>query len=179
MVDPVTSQRLAFRGLFFALAASILFVRMLPLSTLPPRIPGPDLLVCLVATFVIRRGDYAPAWAIVLVMLLEDFLTMRPPGLWALVVLFGSQFLRSRANLTRDLPFLLEWAMVSAVLVAMTLVYRLVLAVFMVPQVGLGPVVLQIVITLVTYPLFVIAAHFTVGLRKAAPGQVDALGHRL
>lgn len=179
MVDPVTSQRLAYRALFFGLAGFIFFARMLPLSTLPPRVPGPDLLVCLVATFVLRRGDYAPAWAIVLVMLLEDFLTMRPPGLWALIVLFGSQFLRSRANLTRDLPFWLEWAMVSAVVVAMTLVYRLVLAIFMVPQVGPGPVMLQIVITLLTYPLFVLAAHFAMGLRKAAPGQVDALGHRL
>jgi rod shape-determining protein MreD len=179
MVDPVTTLRFGYRGLFLALSALVLFVRMLPLSAMPSHIPGPDLLFCLTAAFVLRRGDYAPALMVALVILLEDILTMRPPGLWAVVVLAGSEFLRSRATLTRDLPFPLEWAMVAAVMVAMTLANRFVLAVFMVPQAGFGPVMLQVAVTVLAYPIVIVVAHFAVGLRKAAPGEVDALGHRL
>lgn len=179
MVDPVTSARITYRAMFLGLGAFFLFVRALPLSTVPATIPGPDLLFCLVATYVLRRGNYAPATAIVGVILMEDFLTMRPPGLWTLIVLFGSQFLRSRAVLTRDLPFPLEWAMVAAVVLAMTLANRLILAVFMVPQAGLSLVMLRVAMTLMTYPVFVLTAHFLLGLRKVAPGEVDALGHRV
>lgn len=179
MIDPVKSARFGYRALFLGLAALILFLRALPLSTVPPAIPGPDLLVCLVATFVLRRGDYVPILSIVAVILLEDFLTMRPPGLWTLIVLVGSEFLRSRAGLTRDLPFPVEWAMVAAVVIAMTLANWLVLSIFLVPQAGADLIMLQVVVTLLTYPFFVLAAHFGMGLRKVAPGQVDALGHRL
>ena len=104
---------------------------------------------------------------------------MRPPGLWALIVLIGTEFLRSREALTRDLPFGLEWAMVGAVIAAMALANWLVLALFMVPQIALGPVLMQFLSTLVAYPVVVALSHVFFGLRKVAPGEVDALGHRL
>ena len=179
MVDPVTSARLWYRLLFVLIVAVILFVRALPLSSVPERIPGPDLLFCFAAAWVLRRPDYTPVFLIVTVFLLEDILTMRPLGLWTAIALVGTEFLRSRAAFARDLPFVVEWAMVAVVLVAMTIANRVVLAVVMVPQTGLGPVLLQAVITLVAYPFVVALSHGLLGLRKAAPGQVDALGHRL
>ena len=114
MVDPVTSTRLGYQAAFVGLAALVLFVRALPLSAVPAVIPAPDLLLCLAIAWVLRRPDFIPVVVIVAVFLMEDILSMRPPGLWTLIVLFGTEFLRSRATLTRDLPFLLEWAMVGA-----------------------------------------------------------------
>lgn len=178
MVDPVSSARIGYRSLFILLAAFVLFVRALPLSATPATIPGPDILTCLAVAWVLRRPEYVPSLIIVCVFLLEDILTMRPPGLWTVIVLLGTEFLRTRATLTRDLPFLVEWAMVGVVIVAMTLVNRVVLAVFMVPQAGLGTVLVQVLVTLTAYPL-VVAGSLLLSMRKAAPGQVDALGHRL
>jgi rod shape-determining protein MreD len=168
MVDPVSSARIGYRLAFVLLTGLILFARALPLSALPATIPGPDLVFCLAAAWVLRRP-----------VLVEDLLTVRPPGLWTLIALVGTEFLRSRATFARDLPFVVEWAMVGVVLGAMTVANRVVLAVFMVPQAGLGPVLLQVVITLLAYPVVVAVSHWAIGLRKAAPGQVDALGHRL
>lgn len=179
MVDPVSSARLGYRLLFLVMVVIVLFVRALPLSALPATIPGPDLLLCLAAAWVLRRPEYVPALVIVAVFLLEDVLTMRPLGLWTLIALVGTEFLRSRAIFARDLPFPVEWAMVGVVIVAMTIANRVVLAIFMVPQAGLGPVLLQVVVTLIAYPGVVFISHALLGLRKAAPGQVDALGHRL
>lgn len=176
MIDPVTAHRWSYRALFLALAALLLFLRLLPLSTLPARIPGPDLMLCITFAWVLRRPDFVPAVAIVAVFVIEDMLAMRPPGLWALVVLLGSEFLRDRAGAMRGLPFMAEWATVTAVMAIMLLANRLVLALVMVPQTGLGLTLLQLLTTVAAYPLVVAASHLALGLR--APGEIGGMGGR-
>ncbi len=179
MVDPVAARRLGFRLLFAVLAAAIIFARMLPLSTLPQRWPGPDFLLCLTLVWVLRRSDYVPASVIALIMLADDLISLRPPGLWALIVLLGSEFLRSRETSTRDLPFLGEWMMAGAVIAGMTLTYLLIHALFMIPQVSIGSQILHMLATITAYPVMAFAMQLAFGLRRAATGEVDALGHRL
>lgn len=179
MVDPIRRARLVHGALFVALAAMVLFLRMLPLTAVPARWPGPDLILCLALVWVLRRPDYVPALLIALVLLVEDLLTMRPPGLWPLIVLGATEFLRSREAVLRDLPFLLEWLMAGALILAMMLVNHAVLALFVVPQGGVGPEMIRALVTMTAYPLVVLASLRGFGLRKVAPGEVDALGHRL
>ena len=176
MIDPITTRRWSYRALFVALAALLLFVRLLPLSTLPAQIPGPDLMLCITFAWVLRRPDFVPALAIVAVFLIEDMLAMRPPGLWAMVVLLGSEFLRDRASAMRGLPFLAEWATVTAVMALMLLANRTILALVVVPQTGLGLTLLQFVTTVLAYPLVVAASHLALGLR--APSEIDGMGSR-
>ena len=128
---------------------------------------------------MLRRPEYIPALMIAVIFLLEDMLVMRPPGLWAVIVLLGTEFLRRREPLTRELPFPLEWAMVAAVILAMTLGYRMVLAITMIDQASFGYVFLHTVLTILAYPVVVIASSLALGVRKAATGEVDARGRRL
>ncbi len=179
VADPVASARLGYRALFLGLAALLLFARLLPLSAIPADWPGPDILFGLAIAWVLRRPDYVPAPAIVAVFLLEDLLTMRPPGLWALIALTATEFLRSREALTRDLPFAVEWVMVSVVIAITMIVNHLVLALFMVPQAAFVEAMMHALSTIAAYPVIVGLSHALLGLRKVAPGEVDALGHRL
>lgn len=179
MVDPLTTRRLVHRALFLAIAAVILFLRLLPLSPGTGGLPGPDIFLALTLAWVLRRPDYVPAALIVAVILLEDLMFMRPPGLWSLMVLLGTEFLRRREQALRDLPFMLEWLVIGGVLAAMFLGNRAVLALVMVPQPGLGQDLLRLLATLAAYPVVVAASRLAFGLRRAAPGEVDALGHRL
>ena len=198
MVDPRTATLWGYRSLFLGLVAVILFLRLLPLSALPDAWPlpegilahfpdwlypqdwpGADMLLCLTIVWVQRRPDFAPTLMVAGVFLLEDLLTFRPPGLWAAIVLIGTEFLRQRENSTRDLPFWGEWAMVAAVIAAMTLANRLILALFMVPQVALGQAVLYMVTTIVIYPGLAMVMQYVLGLHRAAPGEVDTWGRRL
>jgi rod shape-determining protein MreD len=162
-------------GLF----AVVLLARLLPLGGGAGAVPGPDLMLCIACAWVLRRPDYVPAVLIALVFLAEDLLLMRPPGLWAALVLAATEFLRGRAALLRDLSFLAEWLMVSAVIVAIAVAYRLALAVTMLPQGPLAPAAVQVAATVLAYPLVVAATRFLFGLRKPATGEVDALGRRL
>ncbi|MFZ5751632.1 MAG: rod shape-determining protein MreD [Pseudomonadota bacterium] len=179
MVDPTRTVRWSYRGLFLLLSAFFVFLRILPLSTVPSSWPGPDLMLCLTFAWVLRRPDFVPALMIAAVFLIEDILYMRPPGLMALLILLGSEFLRSREPGMRGLPFPAEWAVVAVVMVTIMLVYRAVLAILVVPQGAFGFALLQVLTTILAYPVVVWVSHHLFGLRRAATGEVDALGHRL
>jgi rod shape-determining protein MreD len=49
-------------------------------------------------------------------MLLADLLFLRPPGLWAAIVVLGHEFLRNREQGLRDMPFFVEWGLVASLL---------------------------------------------------------------
>ena len=176
--QPATG-RWRYAALFAGLAALWLFVRLLPLDTTPASWPGPDLLLCLALAWVLRRPDYVPALLIAAVFLLEDFLLMRPPGLWALIVLAATEFLRARHVQMRELGLLMEWLVVAVVITAMVLVNRLVLAVTAVPQAELGLVALHMLTTILAYPFVVGLCFLALRLRKPTTGEVDARGRRL
>lgn len=179
MLSLPSSQRVIWRTLYVALVAVVMLAQMLPLSAVPAGWPAPEIVLCLTFAWVLRRPDYVPVLLITGVFLLGDALSMRPPGLWTMLVVLGTEFLRSRAVLNRDLPFPVEWMMVGAVIVLMMLAEGLVLSLFLVPHPGIGNALVGALTTLAAYPVVVVLSHWALGLRKAAPGEVDELGHRL
>lgn len=179
MMDPVTLERLIYRGLFVLIAAFILFVGILPFEIGTERIPGPDLILVTAFAWVLRRPDYMPALLIAAVLMVEDILFMRPLGLWACLGLIALEFLRSREPIWRDLPFLFEWAMVAAVMLVLTLVQMALLALFLVEQPALPAQLIRLSLTILCYPLVTGVSRFVFRVAKPAPGEVDALGHKL
>ncbi len=178
MVDPLTMRRWTYRLLFAAIASVVVFVRILPLDLTAGHIPGPDIVLLFALSWVLRRPDYVPVALVAAVFLLTDMLFMRPPGLWSALAVMAVEFLRSRAHVSRELPFLVEWMMVTAVLSAMILANRLILTVFLVSQPGFGQDVMLLLATALAYPLVVLFSATVLGVRKMAPGEVDQLGHR-
>lgn len=168
-----------FAALFMTIAALSLFIRKLPLGTRIWEIPGPDLLACIALAWVVRRPDYLPAPVIAATVFLEDLLLMRPPGLWALLVLLGSEFLRRRAALLRGLNFGFEYMLVAAVILALFLANRVILAIVMVAQPSFGLSFAQSLGTVLAYPAVVALSHFVLRVRKPATGEVNALGQKL
>lgn len=179
MADTAPSTVWGFRCLYVVIAAALLFLRLLPLGSEAGSWPGPNLLCAMTFAWVLRRPDYVPALLIAVVILLEDMLTMRPPGLWAAVVVVAAEFLRGRASLTREVSFVLEWLIVSIVMAASVLAYRLILSLVMLPQVSLAQSLVQLVLTVLCYPLVVGVSRLAFGVRKPATGEVDAYGRRL
>ena len=168
-----------YSAIFVALALVLLFLRILPLGGAAGAWPGPDLLLCLMLAWVVQRPDHLPVLLIALVVLAEDLILMRPPGLWTALVVLGTEFLRSRSALTRELSFPAEWFMISAVIVAMTLANRMILAVAFLGQPGLGYVLTQTAGTILMYPVVVVLLRVAFNLRKPSTGEVDAMGRRI
>jgi rod shape-determining protein MreD len=179
MAEAVERRVWAYRGVFVLIAGVALFLKLLPLGAVPSSLPWPDLLLCLTMAWVLRRPEYLPAMMIAAIYLLADFLLMRPPGIWALMVLLGTEFLRSRSTLTRELSFVMEWVMVAGVLAAMVLGMRFVLAVAMVAQAPIDMTLAQLTLTILAYPLVVVVSSYGMNVHKPATGEVDAMGRRL
>ena len=170
---------LAYLGLYLLIAATVVLARILPLSNAEGDWLAPDFLLALTLAWVLRRPAHVPAVAIALVFLVEGLFVMRPPGLWALVVLLGSEFLRRRQSVVREMNLLLEWALVSAVLVAMSIAYRFALMIVMIPRDPLDLSVTKLAVTILAYPLVVWILQTVLRVRKPATGEVDELGRRL
>lgn len=168
-----------YRGLFLALALGLVFLKLLPLGHSAGALPGPDLVLCLIMAWVVRRPDYIPLTMIVLVVLIEDLILMRPPGLWTALVVMATEFLRSRVALTRELNFVVEWMLVAGLMLGILLAYRLTLAVTLVPQAPFGFAAVQVLWSILLYPLVVGLSHLVLDLRKPATGEIDSFGRRL
>src|SRR6056297_736148 len=162
------------RALFLGLCLLLIFLRLLPLDTLPRGWAGPDLILAITLAWGLRRPEFVPPVLVAGVFLLCDLLFHRPPGLWAGLVLIGSQTLRARAPDLRDLTFPVEWLSVATTLLAMTLGYRLVLSVLMIDQAPLGLSLMEMVMTLLAYPVVVVLSQWLLAVRKVAPGELDA-----
>jgi len=134
MVEAQAGKVFTGRLLFVTLLIAIIFVQLMPIDTLPRRWPWPDLLVVTTMVWVARRPDFAPFWVIAGLFLLTDLLFQRPPGLWAALVLILSEAIRKRAPNIRNMPIGLEWGTVTVGIVAITLIYRLTLAILFLPQ---------------------------------------------
>jgi len=172
-------QSLRSLTLWVLLAFATIFLRLLPLATTPGDWPGPDMLAAITLAWVVRRPAHLPFMAIALVFLLEDLFLLRPPGLGALIMLLGTEFLRRRASVVRELNLLLEWGMVAAVQVAMFVAYRFALAIVMAPRPPLDLSLIELVFTILFYPVAVVILQSLFRVRKPAMGELDELGRKL
>ncbi|SMX31461.1 hypothetical protein [Actibacterium lipolyticum] len=173
MIDPVTSDRAIHRVLFVLLAAALLFLQLLPLSTMPSRVPGPDLLLCLAFAWLQRRPDYLPPLLFAGVFLTADMLLMRPPGLWTALALGGGEFLRSRHNTSTELSFPAEWAFTAVVIGAITTAYVLVLNLLAVDHARPAMAFVQAIMTVAVYPAVVFLCRSVFNLRRLTKAEMD------
>lgn len=167
------------RLIFLAAVFVLLFVRLLPLDTVAGALPGPDLLACLIFAWMVRRPEYLSAPMIAAVVLIEDMLLMRPPGLWAALVLVGAEFIRSRSALTRELSFAVELLLVAGVMMGVFAANRLILGLAFVDQPPFGMGLVQILWSVFAYPLVVAVSRYGLDLHKPAMGEIDERGRRL
>jgi rod shape-determining protein MreD len=195
MIDGATREVWAHRILFVVLALVFLFFRLLPLGeVIAPcgpeatgcrlmawfsHMPGPDLLLCIIFAWTMRRPDYLPVLLIAAVVLLEDLIMLRPPGLWTGLVVLVSEIIRSRVALARELNFGVEWLLVSAMMVVMLIVYRMAFGLVLLPQPPFGFAMVQVIWSILCYPLVVFLSRVVLDLYKPGMGEVDAYGRRL
>ena len=174
MTETPFRQVLSGAIIFCLCMALLLFLRLLPLPGFMGW-PGPDIALCLAFAWVLRRPDTLPAIVILAAFLLEDVILLRPLGLWTLFVVLGVEFARSREERWREQAFVFEWLRVATLISAMMVGYRFVQILFMLPVPALGQVLLQLIATIMAYPLVTYAARWLIGLRRITPAEADMM----
>ena len=178
MNETLTSRRWTMQLAYVVLALAIVFFQLLPLETVPRRWTGPDLLILITFSWAVRRPHYVPAILIAVVFLLGDLLFQRPPGLLAALTVLASEALKRRSRSLRDQTFPVEWLTVSGALILVMLGNRLVLAVLLIPQAPVGLTLIQLIMTILTYPIIAMLSHYLFGVRPIAANDAEALRHR-
>lgn len=167
------------RLLYLGLATVLIAAPLLPLDVRPRPYAAPDILLSVTAAWAARRPDSLPVLVVAGVFLLADLLFQRPPGLMTALVVAMTEWLRRRAPSLRRATFAGEWVAVAGAIAVVAGANRLLLAIVFTPQAPLGLTLIQVILTIATYPLVAGLAQVALGLRRPAQGEVDALGHRL
>lgn len=168
-----------YRLVFIGIGLLLLFAQILPLGTPAGRLPGPDVLLCIILAWSMRRPDFIPVWVLLPMLLLGDLLLMRPPGLWTLLVVLAVEFLRARVAMTRELNFVVEWLLAAGLMLILLLAYRSVHVLAFIPQLPFGFAAVQLIGSILAYPLVVGLSRLAFDLKKPGTGEVDDYGRRL
>ena len=167
------------RAFYLLVALLLIFLSLLPMQTTPRAIAPPDLLLAVTLGWTVRRPEVVPITFVAAIFLMTDLLFQRPPGLYAGLVVILTEVLRHRSKRLRNFTFTTEWLSVGLGMIALMLGYRILLLVAMVPAPPLGLTLIQLLLTILTYPIVIMVSHFAFGVSRPAPGEVDSLGHRL
>lgn len=179
MVDTPSRQRMIGRMIYLGLVLATLILQFVPLSAVPSRWAPPDLMLALTLAWIIRRPEFVPVALVAALFLVTDFLLHRPPGLAAAFVVLLTELLRSRVAAIRNMPFALEWLMIAFGIVAITFAQRVALAIVLVDQNPLNLVLIQMVMTILSYPLVAFGSHIIFGVSRPARGEVNTHGKRI
>ncbi|MEM7472526.1 MAG: hypothetical protein AAF340_14340 [Pseudomonadota bacterium] len=173
MVDPITLRRYLYRALFLAVCAMLIFLKLLPLTTEPRSIPGPDLLFCVTAVWIMRRPRWAPVGMIVLVHLLADILFLRPIGLWPALSLLGYEFMRRKAEGSTEISPVVEIGIAAIAFTAIVTANALFLGLVGVQHPGVIAAILHVFVTIIAYPVVMAFCVFVLRVRRRRPSELD------
>lgn len=167
------------RVAFLGLTLLNIFFRLLPMDTVPRAWAPPDLMIALACAWSVRRPDFVPTLLLAGCMLLADLLFHRPPGLLAMLVVLGCEYLKTRSLPHREGSFASEWLTVALVLTGITVLNRLILFVLAVDQAPLGLILIQMLLTIAVYPVIVVISQSILGVRRLTQADAEAMGARL
>ena len=141
------------RAAFCLLVLVILFFQILPLQTQPGQWAPPDLLIGFVFAWSVRRPEYVPPLMLAVLLMLADLLLQR--------------------------PLVAEFVTVAMLMVAVAVAYRLVHKVMLIDTAPMGLSLLQLGLTILSYPLVVLVTHSIMRVRKTGPGDLETAGGRI
>ncbi|QPH55701.1 rod shape-determining protein MreD [Pontivivens ytuae] len=142
-----------------------------PASPVNPAWPMPDLLICLCAYWVLRRPAAAPMLVMFGLGLVADLMLMRPVGIGALSLVLVTEVLRGQRKVLRDMPFVLEWVVVSVLIALSVLAQALAVWISLGPIPGLTLLFWHVLITIAAYPVVALTCRVALNMgHRDRPG---------
>ncbi|QDY69612.1 hypothetical protein [Qingshengfaniella alkalisoli] len=177
MADNRLLDRVVHGLIYVGLCGCALFVRLLPLPPMLPNLPAPEIMLCLTLAWMLRRPDYLPAWLITVMFLLSDFFLYRPPGLNALIVTAICTLLRSRNPAPRPVPFTVEIALITGLVLSVVTANWLAQALLFIQHPSYWRTIAVVPVTVLAYPFTLALSHYVIGIRRLKPryGRIRGL----
>lgn len=152
-------------ALFVLVGFVAIGLAIIPMGLAANSVASPDIMFAVFVAWVIRQPSTAPVILIVFLAVLADALMMRPIGLWAMMLLIGTEALRLTERPFREIPFLLEWLYVGVLFVLLSVLQNLILFVSFSTMYAFADVFGHVVRTIAIYPLVVAVLHWGLRIR--------------
>ena len=107
MIEDPPLRILRLRLTYLLIIVLVVLFKTLPIQTSPYQFTTPDLSLAITFAWIMLRPTIMSPILITIAFLFADAILQRPPGLWTLIVLCASMFLRMRALSFREVVFLL------------------------------------------------------------------------
>lgn len=159
-LDPTRVMRMGVLTLVGLLAV---FLEIAPLGLAADARPSPDLLLCVVAYWSIRRPGSAPAVLIFALGLTRDLMTDVPVGAGVLSLLLISEVLKTQRRAFARSSFALEWFAVAVAAISSAALHWLLVILVLAQPPYLFDLFNQSIYTMMAYPLLALFLRW--GLR--------------
>ena len=154
VMDP-SMRILRLRLTYLLIVMLLVLFQTMPIHTSIDQFAMPDIPLVITFVWVMRRPDVMGPILITIAFLFADMILQRPPGLWTLIALCGSMFLRSRTIYFKEVIFFYEWVMISIVVIICVTVHQFLLLLTFLPTHNLVLLVKQALFTIMLYPIFI------------------------
>lgn len=154
MIEDPPLRILRIRLTYLLIIILVVLFQTLPIPTSPYQFAVPDFPLVITVAWIMRRPDVMSPILIAIAFLFADMMLQRPPGLWTLIVLLTSIFLRMRARGFQEVIFLYEWLMVAVVISIAFIVYNFALLLTFLPPQNIKLSAMQTLLTILVYPIF-------------------------
>jgi len=166
-VSNIPSERiLIYRIIFVMIATFLILANLMPLQTTPQSWPWPNILLLLVFCWSLREPNFVPIPLIIGVVLLQDFLLNRPPGLFSGISVIILIWIKAITSSSDDKSFLAEWVRVSLAFAAISLIYHVILSFSFVNTIELRITLIQTIFNISTYPFVVLVSHYVFRVKR-------------
>ena len=163
----IPSERMwIYRIVFLAISIFLVLTNLMPLQTMPQSWPWPNTLLLVIFCWSLREPNFVPIPLITCVLLSQDFLLHRPPGLFSGITILILVWIKTITASTDDKSFLAEWVRVSLALAAISLIHHLVLLVSFVNTTELRVSLIQTILNISTYPIIVLVSHYVFRVKR-------------
>ncbi len=158
--------------IFFLVASNCILLDLHPASLSTSRELPADVLFCLAASWILRQPHLLPPLLIGAIWFFQDVVFGMPLGLWTAIAVLALEFLRSQSRMTQPQPFIFEWLLFSAVYIAATFAYQLVLLLTLTSTPPILEIVRFLTVTLLAYPLVVSVTNHVFRIFKSPRSNV-------
>ena len=166
-VSNIPSERiLIYRIIFVMISTFLILANLMPLQTTPQSWPWPNILLLLVFCWSLREPNFVPIPLIIGVVLLQDFLLNRPPGLFSGISVIILIWIKAITSSSDDKSFLAEWVRVSLAFAAISLIYHVILSFSFVNTIELRITLIQTIFNISTYPFVVLVSHYVFRVKR-------------
>ena len=160
--------------LFVLIVFVLIFIKILPLNTVPEEWTAPDVLLCVTLVWCLRRPLGAPIVLLAALFLLQDIIFQRPIGLFAAVATLMSEWAKRQALRAEEFPFVIEWMTAAMAMIAIFILGQSIASLSLIATPSMWIFAKELIFTILTYPFVALLCRYGVGLRTHQVTEFEA-----